>query len=104
MLTLYGDELPSGVVSKRKAHESGCTVTTFSSQGGVAASGGGDGYVKVWDIARGSDVKQIKIPASKSISGVGFNNTCSLLVAAGTDLSINLIKNGSGLTFGSKEF
>lgn len=57
MLTLYGDELPSGVVSKRKAHESGCTVTTFSSQGGVAASGGGDGYVKVWDIARGSDVK-----------------------------------------------
>lgn len=56
------------------------------------ATGGGDGYVKVWDISRGADVKKIKIPSSKSISALCYNNLGNLIAAAGNDLSINLIK------------
>jgi len=95
---MFGDEIPSGVVSKRKAHDLGCTVSCFSAAGGVAATGGGDGYVKVWDIARGADVKKIKLYNSKSISSIGYSITGDFIATAGNDLSINLIKvKGSAL-------
>lgn len=68
-------------------------MSTFSAAGGIAATGGGDGYVKVWDIAKGgADVKKIKLPNSKSISSIGFNIMGDMIAAAGNDLSINFIK------------
>ena len=58
----------------------------------------------MWDIARGADVKKIKLPQSKSISSVCFNNMANLIATAGNDLSINFIKVlGNGLQFGAKE-
>jgi WD40 repeat protein len=86
------DEIPSGVVSKRKAHENGASTLNFSPQGGFVATGGGDGCVKIWDIGHGSETKSIKIPLCKSISSMTYNQVGNVIACSGTDLEISLIR------------
>ena len=54
--------------------------------------------VKVWNVAWGSEPKQLKLYGSKSVSCVGFNSASTLIAAAGNDLAVNLIKLSTGMT------
>jgi WD40 repeat protein len=55
------------------------------------ATGGGDGYVRIWDIGRGSDPTQVKVPNCRFISSLSYNKVGSILACSGTDLEITLI-------------
>jgi len=60
------------------------------------ATGGGDGYVRIWDAGKGSEPCQTKIPNCRSISALSFNQVGSMLACAGTDLEITLLKMQGG--------
>lgn len=44
--------MPCGVMMKRKAHDKGCFALAFDNGYGNLATGGGDGYVRLWDANR----------------------------------------------------
>jgi WD40 repeat protein len=80
------DEMPSGVMHKRKAHDGGCTVVSYSSNIGQIATGGGDGMIKMWDARNHFEPKNQKIPLCTSISALKYNMNGNMVASAGTDL------------------
>jgi len=54
--------------------------------------------VKIWDVTRGTETKQAKLPLCKSISSIAFSNSGNLIASSGTDLEISLLRvSGQGL-------
>ena len=61
MSSLMEDTIPTGVLEKKAAHENGCTVFDFNEHNGMVATGGNDGFVRVWDTKGGFDSKNYKL-------------------------------------------
>ena len=71
--------------------------------GGTIATGGGDGMVKLWDVARATDVRAMKLFGCKTISAISYNGTGNLIATAGNDNQISLVKSsGMGLVLQGK--
>src|SRR5438874_2160664 len=61
---LLGDPLPAGVATRlgtiRLRHAGIITVTAWAPNGKLLASGGEDGFIRLWDPATGKEVRQMK--------------------------------------------
>eukprot|EP00353_Schmidingerella_taraikaensis_P013595 CAMPEP_0185593390 /NCGR_PEP_ID=MMETSP0434-20130131/71314_1 /TAXON_ID=626734 ORGANISM="Favella taraikaensis, Strain Fe Narragansett Bay" /NCGR_SAMPLE_ID=MMETSP0434 /ASSEMBLY_ACC=CAM_ASM_000379 /LENGTH=110 /DNA_ID=CAMNT_0028219937 /DNA_START=367 /DNA_END=699 /DNA_ORIENTATION=- len=89
---------PSDASTKVAAHENGGQCVAFSPQATVVVTGGGDGYVKMWDTSLHGDPRQFKA-GSGFISCLAFNMPGSTLAAADSNNQINLLAlKPNGLT------
>lgn len=79
------DTVPVSMSLRKTAHENGCTVMDFNPNG-LLATGGNDGYVKVWDTKTGFDSKNCKLLNCMSISCLRCTQQGNLVACAGSDL------------------
>ena len=66
---------------KAIAHENGGSCVAISPLGNSIVSGGGDGYVKMWDTSLAGDPRCFKA-GNGFISCIAFNRTGSVMAAA----------------------
>lgn len=92
---------PNDAIHSVKAHEQGGQCIAFSPYGQQVASGGGDGFVKLWNTQLSPECVQTR--ASQGfISTLAFNTGGSVLAAADSLYQINLLSVKNSLQHLSK--
>lgn len=85
-IDLYGDPLPQGAIARfgtiRLRHGTNVSALAFSPDGKTLATGGHDGFVRLWSTGTGLESRRLKT-GSKDVHGVAFSPDGALLVAAG---------------------
>jgi len=82
-----------GITGSRKAvlsgHTIGVTSVTFSSDGKLLVSGGGDKTVKLWDVQTGGVVKTFH-GHTKDVFSVSISADCTMIASGSEDKTIHL--------------
>jgi RNA polymerase sigma factor (sigma-70 family) len=84
-----GNHVPQGITSWRRhaalaAHQKAARALAFSPDGSRVASGGDDGWVRVWDVTAAKESLAMRGPNARPVRVVSFSRGGDLL-AAGTD-------------------
>jgi WD40 repeat protein len=85
----YGDPLPAGALLRlgtvRLRHGLGVYSVAFSLDGRTLASAGGDGRVKLWDVATGKEVRLIAEGPQREFTFVAFSPDGRTLASGGPE-------------------
>jgi WD40 repeat protein len=84
---------------KNFPHPNLVDVVVFAPAGGLLATGGHDGMLRIWDVAKGQQVREIKAhvtPAASPIYCLAWSPNGKQLVSGSLDRTIKLWDAGSG--------
>ena len=74
-----------GIVARHKAHDRAVTALSAARDGGLLATAGADGRLKIWKIGSGNPVEQLVIPTEKPITCLGWSRDAKVLIGGGSD-------------------
>ena len=89
------DSLVGKVVQKYESHSLSATITSVSNDGLYFASGGSDGFIKVWDRRKGkvlAEAQSHKRRQDDVVTGLSLLKEQSSLISGGADGDIIVFK------------
>ncbi len=85
----YVDRLCNSDLMRVQAHEAHCDMATFSRDGSLIVSSGGDGTVRIWRAADGSEIRTIRIPEVR-LRYASLDGAAKRLITACSDNSVRI--------------
>ena len=89
---LYHHQLQDNATHSKQIgfHQGGVQSIAVSSRGDIAASGGADGVIRLWNIASGEPLGELRGHEKGDINALAFNADGSILVSASNDKTVGI--------------